>query len=398
MKTGLILLRPKAVALAAIVCIGAVPAIVWSAETSSNHPILSYGNSRDLARQGSQSDLLDQQMIHPGTPMVLDPMTGALEFNLGGSETRKLQLQLSHPITVDAGHYLLSPASDSAILGLDATLRMPLGKGLSLHGGAEQLRGNTQFQTLGSIQCLNGTLGPDFYTASGCHFVSEASPTFDRRTLNLGASREFGNMSASVNWFTTETSRGAAGVNSLNHVDPSILIENRLLAPFAGGGVSSGNFAGEYFTSETTGVDLNFQLGFATDQAGEVRLGLALTRVLDANYQGIYGHGLGQLDWNVVKPFDSAAFGIEWSRGSFSSGIGAYYREPISFLNHENLDSMSTFDVHFTWRAPWKANLSVGTSNILGAGVDKGNSIDKSTDRFESIYGRIPYVRYQQDL
>jgi hypothetical protein len=70
----------------------------------------------------------------------------------------------------------------------------------------------------------------------------------------------------------------------------------------------------------------------------------------------------------------------------------------VSFLNRESLDSMSTFDVHFTWHTPWKANLSVGTSNVLGAGVEEGSGNNKNTDRFESIYGRIPYVRYQQDL
>jgi hypothetical protein len=325
--------------------------------------------------------------------MVLDPMTGAFEFDLGGSETRKLQLQLAHPIMLEAGHHLLSMAPGSNQLGLDSVLRMPLGNGLSLQGGAEQILGNTQFQPLGSIQCLNGTLGPDSYTASGCHFVTGADATFDRRTLNVGASHASGKLSTSMNWFTTASENGAVGVYKLSQFNnPAFLLDNALLSPLAG------DMSAAYINSETTGIDLNFQLGIATDQAGEIRLGLALTRVLDANYQGIYGHSLGTLDWSVAKPFDSAALGIEWNRGSFSSGIRGYYREPVSFLNRENLDSMSTFDVHFTWRAPWKANLSIGASNVLGAGVDERNTSDKTTDRYESIYGRIPYVRYQQDL
>jgi hypothetical protein len=331
--------------------------------------------------------------------MVLDPITGAFEFDLGGSETRKLQLQLAHPITLEAGHHLLAIGPGSNQLGLDAVLRMPLGKGLSLQGGAEQILGNTQFQPLGSIQCLNGTLGPDSYTASGCHFVTGADAAFDRRTLNLGASHESGNLSTSMNWFTTAAENGSVGVYKLSQFNnPAVLLDNALLTPLAGNKGLPAAMSAAYINSETTGIDLNFQLGIATDQAGEIRLGLALTRVLDANYQGIYGHSFGALDLSVAKPFDSAALGIEWNRGSFSSGIRGYYREPVSFLNHENLDSMSTFDVHFTWRAPWKANLSIGASNLLGAGVDERNNSDKTTDRYESIYGRIPYVRYQQDL
>ena len=54
--------------------------------------------------------------------------------------------------------------------------------------------------------------------------------------------------------------------------------------------------------------------------------------------------------------------------------------------------------MHFTWRTPWNANLSVGASNVLNSGVNDNPAADKPVDRFESIYGRIPYVRYQQDL
>ena len=60
---------------------------------------------------------------------------------------------------------------------------------------------------------------------------------------------------------------------------------------------------------------------------------------------------------------------------------------------------MTTFDVHFTWRTPWNANLSVGASNLLNAGSeDSGPKDNALSDPFESVYGRIPYVRYQQDL
>lgn len=339
-----------------------------------------------------------QRSVHPGTPMVLDPASGALNFDLGGSEKPKLQLQLANPLVLDVGNHVISTTPGSRVLGLDAALHMPIGQGLSLHGGVDQVLGTTQFQNLGSIQCLNGTLKPDSYTASGCRFVTEQGTSFDRRTLSLGATHEFNNMTASVNWFTTQTESGSAGVYKMNQFSPSSFHDSRLLTPLAGSGVLPGALSSEYVASESSGIDLNFQVGFTTDQTGDIRLGLALTRVLDANYQGIYGNSISPLDWSVAEPFDSAALGIEWNRGAFSGGIRGFYREPVSFLNRESLDSMSTFDVHFTWHTPWKANLSVGTTNVLGAGADERGGNDKDADRFESIYGRIPYVRYQQDL
>ncbi len=351
--------------------------------------------------QAAQPTLLKgnpQQTVHPGTPMVLDPVSGGFEFDLGGSETPKLQLQLSQPLVLETGSHLVATSPDSNLLGLDATLRMPVGGGLSLNSGVEQNLGNAQFQSFGSIQCMNGTLKPDSYTASGCRFVTDSGAKFDRRTLSLGASQEMGKVRGSVNWFTTATESGSSGVYALNQFNPAPLVDSRLLIPAMSTGVLAGTSPSGYLAGETTGIDLNFQVGFTTSQAGNIRLGLALTRVLDANYQGIYGQNPGLLDWNLAESFDSAALGLEWNRGSFSGGLRGYYREPVTFLNREQLDSSSTFDVHFTWRTPWNANLSIGASNVLGAGVDGSNSSDKNVDRFESVYGRIPYVRYQQDL
>ena len=107
----------------------------------------------------------------------------------------------------------------------------------------------------------------------------------------------------------------------------------------------------------------------------------------------------GLQNWTISNPFESAKMNLDWSKGNFSGGLQGYYREQIQFLNNEALDSSTTFDVHFTWRAPWNANLSVGTTNVLGAGNgDKGKTETRLHDPFEAVYGRIPYVRYQQDL
>jgi hypothetical protein len=63
------------------------------------------------------------------------------------------------------------------------------------------------------------------------------------------------------------------------------------------------------------------------------------------------------------------------------------------------VDSLTTFDVHFTWRTPWNANLTVGASNLTNAGAENVTSVENTpVDPLESIYGRIPYVRYKQDL
>jgi hypothetical protein len=155
----------------------------------------------------------------------------------------------------------------------------------------------------------------------------------------------------------------------------------------------------DYLQAEVTGIDLEFKVGVSTDRAGEMRLGLQLTRILDGSYDGQTLDGGGLQDWTLSGPSDSARLSFDWRKGSFSGGVQSFYRAPVEFMNRSELGSMTTFDVHFTWRTPWNANLSVGASNLLNAGSEETGAADTVLpDPFESVYGRIPYVRYQQDL
>jgi len=155
----------------------------------------------------------------------------------------------------------------------------------------------------------------------------------------------------------------------------------------------------DYLDGQSMGLGMEFQVGFTMDSAGDLQLGLQLTRVLDASYETTSGFTPDFQNWTIANPFDSARINLDWNKGSFSGGIQGFYRDQVQFLNREELDSSTTFDVHFTWRAPWNANLSVGASNLLNSGVDENGKTDSGLkDPFEAVYGRIPYVRYQQDL
>jgi len=348
----------------------------------------------------SASGNIVQTRIHPGTPLILGPVTGAFEFDLAGSDVPKLQLQLANPLQLQNDHSDRTLGS-SSLLGLGATLTVPLSRSFNLQAGSDHAIANPQYHALGNIQCLSGTLTPDSYTASGCRFVDDQPAEFDRRTLSLGANQNFGAVSSSINWFTRESSSGQAGLNPGNRFNQAPLLDPTRYSASPLDMILPGMSESSLLQSEVKGVDLNFQVGFTTDQAGEVQLGLALTQVYDAQFNGLNGAAFTPLSWNEAEPFNAASLGIEWKRGAFSSGIRGYYREQIDFLDRQSLDSLGTFDVHFTWRAPWSASFSVGASNVLGAGTDEVNTADKpvsGADRFESIYGRIPYVRYQQDL
>lgn len=332
-------------------------------------------------------------------PLMVPPQ-GGLDFDLGGSETRKLQLQLAQPLSLHSGLAAQMLDDGSDLLGLDATLNLPLADNFSVSAGTSQQLRNSQFQALGSIQCMNGTLRADSYTASGCRFVTEPIASSGQQRIDLGARMDFDNASATLGWFEQRSDASQSMVRMAGQPQSPITGGGSLLSPNLVNPLVdvSGGDPLQYLNSEASGVDLNFKVGIATTQAGDIRLGLAFSHVLDAEFDGLYGTGEA-LSWTVAEPFNSTRMNLEWSRGAFSGGIQGFYRDSVDFLNRNSVDSLTTFDVHFTWRTPWNANLTVGATNVLDASAEVSTGADNPpADPLESIYGRIPYVRYKQDL
>jgi hypothetical protein len=334
-------------------------------------------------------------------PLQKDLPSNNLAFDLGGSESRKLELQLSRPLTLSFNNNQLKPASGVGSVFLDSSLNLQISNNLDITTSLGAGRTESSFQPLGSIHCQNGVLDRGSFHASDCYFINQAN-VLKQDQIALGLRYGTGNFNSAFSMFRREASAGHQGV--LNYGTPMLGV-----SPGAGllASASSGQFipalsAGQpldYASAETSGLDIEFQVGFAMDSAGDIRLGLQLTHILDASYEAMSGFAPDLQNWTIANPFDSARMNLDWSKGNFSGGIQGYYREQVQFLNNQALNSSTTFDVHFTWRAPWNANLSVGTSNVLGAGArNKGKTDTGLHDPFEAVYGRIPYVRYQQDL
>jgi hypothetical protein len=91
----------------------------------------------------------------------------------------------------------------------------------------------------------------------------------------------------------------------------------------------------------------------------------------------------------------------EWNTSSFTVGAGS--RRIGGEITGQMIEvpgqtqRFSTVGAGVTWRTPWRARVSVGAENLLTRGKNPfGLPDDRSTDEDEE--GRVPYVRYQQDL
>ncbi|MDH4018039.1 MAG: hypothetical protein OEU84_00415 [Xanthomonadales bacterium] len=346
----------------------------------------------------SQDEKPDQALML--LPLQKEQTPGNLAFDLGGSDSRKLELQLTKPLMLAVNNQQVSSSGVGSVF-LDSSLSLQLNDNLDITSSLGAGRSQASFQPLGSIHCQNGVLDQGSFRASDCYFINQTNVLKqDQVALGLRYGKE--NLSTAVSMFRREAGYGQEGV--VNYT-----------TPISGASLGSGMLSSEsvnpilpamnaglplnYMSGETSGLDIEFQVGFAMDSAGDVRLGLQLTRVLDATYETSSAFAPSLQNWTISNPFDSAKVNLDWSKGNFSGGLQGYHREEVQFLNQQALDSSTTFDVHFTWRAPWNANLSVGTSNVLGAGSsDNGKTDTGLQDPFEAVYGRIPYVRYQQDL
>jgi len=346
-------------------------------------------------------DNSQQMMIFP---LHNEPVSAGLTFDLGGSETRKLELQLSKPLTLNINNSLQKTSSGVGSVFLDSSLNFGLTDNVDITASLGAGKSQSAFQSLGSIHCQNGVLEQGSYRASDCYFINQANVLKqDQVAMGLRYGKE--NFSTSVSIFQRESSIRQQNVGNLGSSLGGLLMGADLLTPTQSNPLMPSFSIGQpldYLQSETAGLDMEFQVGLTMDRAGAVKLGLQLTRVLDASYDAGYAHTPGAQpgvqNWTIASPVDSARMDLDWNKGSFSGGIQGFYREQVEFLNRESLDSMTTFDVHFTWRAPWNANLSIGTTNVLNAGNEDNGNDNRLQDPFESVYGRIPYVRYQQDL
>lgn len=134
------------------------------------------------------------------------------------------------------------------------------------------------------------------------------------------------------------------------------------------------------------GVEQN-DLGVAGElrvgQQGWVRVGGSVARARLVPAGGI-------LPGSVAPSWNSRTL-------SLGGGIGAIGGEVVGRVVRVPGESerFGTLGLGVTWRTPWAGRLTVGAQNVISAGENPVTPRAAGKDRDE---GRVPYVRYQQDL
>ncbi|MFN8903120.1 MAG: hypothetical protein ACK5VV_13825 [Lysobacteraceae bacterium] len=136
---------------------------------------------------------------------------------------------------------------------------------------------------------------------------------------------------------------------------------------------------------------------------------------VEQNDLGIVGElRIGEQGWvrvggSVARarllPADSALPGLmapRWNSQTLSvgGGVGALGGEVVGRVVRVpgKAEAYETFGLGLTWRTPWSGRLTVGAQNLMSTGENPLRPRTKGQDGLERSEGRVPYVRYQQDL
>lgn len=173
-------------------------------------------------------------------------------------------------------------------------------------------------------------------------------------------------------WTGLASSRRASADNLLPGTSVSMLMPELLpLAPLSGMAVEQNDL----------GIVGELKLG----QQGWIRVGgsVARARLLPAS---------SVLPGSVAPRWNSQTLSLGGGYGALGGEVvGRVVRVP------GETESYSTLGLGLTWRTPWAGRLTVGAQNLMSAGENPvvratKEQVDPRTE------GRVPYVRYQQDL
>jgi iron complex outermembrane receptor protein len=157
-------------------------------------------------------------------------------------------------------------------------------------------------------------------------------------------------------------------------------------------------------TKKTEGLDAEVSYGFSMGRFGDLNTTLYWTHVLEYEESDVEDPTRTlHLDGNVFYPKNRGQLTVGWNMGDYSATIVGNYtsrQNDAPFCAEDDEDcywaSWVTWDVQVAYATPWNGMITVGARNVLDR--DPPNN-DGFFDTFQAdVFGRVPYIRWEQDL
>jgi iron complex outermembrane receptor protein len=215
-------------------------------------------------------------------------------------------------------------------------------------------------------------------------------------------------LSLALDWFNIEL-EDEVGLSSMQQlfdqefaIDPSAPATGTVdkVTRVGGGRVESldrrsSNIAGR----KTDGLDFEGSYGFSIGAIGDFRAGVQWTYVNE--YERDEGDGQGYQDPDFLDPDNRGAASLNWALGDFSANVIWNYISSASIDSSEvQVDDYSTVDVNVAYATPWNGLVTIGARNVFDEDPPTSQNIGSPyySNYLHDVYGRVPYIRYEQDL
>ncbi|MCZ6912499.1 MAG: TonB-dependent receptor, partial [Proteobacteria bacterium] len=149
--------------------------------------------------------------------------------------------------------------------------------------------------------------------------------------------------------------------------------------------------------TKTTGLDLDLRYSFSAGGAGDFTTALNWSHVSNFVQDNDDGNGFEDV---VQTPDDRAQWTLNWSLSDYSATLVGNYINSMSVPAGGTLDDWTTWDLQLNWATPWNGRLTVGARNLFDKDPPQTAQLPHPfyTNQLHDIYGRVPYIRYTQDL
>ena len=157
--------------------------------------------------------------------------------------------------------------------------------------------------------------------------------------------------------------------------------------------------------TETDGFDAEASYAFSMGRVGDFSTRLVWTHVLNFEYD--LGGDIGTINFagDAGFPQDRGQLTINWALGDYSATIVGNYiadqKSPWWWERDEDADvpSFTTWDVQASYATSWNGQITVGARNVLDRDPPRARAAGVGYDMWShEIYGRVPYLRLEQDF
>lgn len=156
---------------------------------------------------------------------------------------------------------------------------------------------------------------------------------------------------------------------------------------------------------QTQGWDFEASWNFEVGNWGDFRAWAVASWVQEYNLQSIAGAPFQDYAGTIGAPDKRVNGGIDWSRGDFSGAIQVNYIDKTTASGPGapfpgSIPSWTTWDFQLGWATPWDGKVTVGVRNVADRDPPISSAFGHPNWSFFNydIFGRVPYIRYEQDL